>query len=339
MKTIVLEQPGRLTVTETDEPSAPGEGEVLVRVRRVGVCGTDIHAYRGEQPFFSYPRILGHELGVEIDAVGPGVTNVRPGDRCAVEPYINCRACVACRLGRTNCCETLACLGVHADGGMRDRIVLPADKVHRSDSLSLEALALIETLGIGKHAVDRGRVGDGEAVAVLGLGPIGLTVAQFATLSGGRVVGIDTSGDRTDAASRLLGIDTLRLDPGRPLLDQWREVVGDRPLKVFDATGSRASMQAAFTLPINAGTLVFVGLLVGELSFDDPEFHRRELSVLASRNSVGRDFEDIITHLEAGRIETASWITHRAEASEWPGVFDRWLEPGAGLLKGVVSFD
>ena len=339
MKTVILDAPGRLVVAETPEPPEPGENEVVVRVRRVGVCGTDIHAFRGEQPFFSYPRILGHELGVEVERVGPGVTRVQPGDRCAVEPYINCGRCPACLLGRTNCCETLKCLGVHADGGMRERIVLPANKVHRSETLSLEALALVETLGIGKHAVDRSGVTEGETVAVIGLGPIGLTVAQFALIAGARVVGVDVGAERAAAAENLLGIETLRIDPSRPLSDQWREGVGLPLLKVFDATGSRASMQSAFTLPTNGGTLTFVGLVTGELIFNDPEFHRRELSVLASRNSVGQDFEDIIAHLEAGRIDTASWITHRTDAARWPDVFEGWLEPGAGLLKGVIAFD
>ncbi|MEM1184213.1 MAG: zinc-binding alcohol dehydrogenase family protein [Planctomycetota bacterium] len=339
MRTLVLEEPGRLLVTDTPEPPAPGKSEVVVRVRRVGICGTDIHAYRGNQPFFTYPRILGHELGVEIASVGPGVTHVTQGDRCAVEPYINCGKCQACRLGRTNCCETLTCLGVHGDGGMRELITLPASKVHPSTDLSLDSLALVETLGIGKHAVDRANVQQGETVAVIGLGPIGLTAAQFATLAGARVVGIDLSESRRTTATTLLGIETLDLMPNAPIAEQWRAAIGDLPLKVFDATGSRASMQSAFSLPTNGGTLTFIGLVLGEIAFNDPEFHRKELTLLASRNSVGRDFREIIEHMETGRVDPSKWITHRAEASRWPEVFESWLEPSARLLKGVIGFD
>src|SRR4051812_45976817 len=174
MLSIVLDEPGRFRVTEAPKPPAPGAGEALVRVGRVGICGTDLHAYRGRQPFFSYPRILGHELGVEVLAVGAGVTGLEPGDRCAVEPYLDCGACLACRRGRTNCCAGLRVLGVHTDGGLRERITVPARKLHRSGRLSPEQLALVETLAVGCHAVGRAAPRADEACLVIGAGPIGL---------------------------------------------------------------------------------------------------------------------------------------------------------------------
>src|SRR5579872_2922217 len=149
MKAIRLEEPGRLQFVSSEPPPPPGTDEALVRVRRVGVCGTDIHAFGGSQPFFSYPRILGHELGVEVLAVGESVTNVKPGDRCSVEPYLNCGICFACRSGRPNCCSALKVLGVHTDGGMREQIAVPARKLHPSAKLSFDQLGLVETLGIG----------------------------------------------------------------------------------------------------------------------------------------------------------------------------------------------
>ena len=339
MNTIVLESPGRLRLTDTPAPPAPGAGEARVRVHRVGVCGTDIHAYHGEQPFFTYPRILGHELAVEVEAIGPGVDEVTIGDRCAVEPYLNCGHCQACRAGKTNCCPELICLGVHGDGGMRDRLLLPAHKLHASAELSLDQLALVETLGIGKHAVSRAGLGTGDRVAVVGLGPIGLTAVQFALLAGAEVVGVDLSPQRCDAAQRLFpGLITLTPDPGRTSAEQWLETHGEPPLTVLDATGHRGSMQHAFELVGPGGTVVFVGLVLGEISFDDPAFHRKELTLMGSRNSTARDFREIIEHLEAGRIDVEPWITHRADAAGFAEVFPGWLEPGAGLLKGVVSF-
>src|SRR4051794_5766850 len=159
MKTILLRQPGRFEMS--DAPAAdsrePGPCEALVRVRRVGICGTDLHAYRGRQPFFTYPRVLGHELGVEVIAVDANDAAITPGDKCCVEPYLNCGHCIACRRGRANCCVDLKVLGVHVDGGMRESFVVPANKLHKSTKLTLDQLALVETLGIGCHAVDRAK--------------------------------------------------------------------------------------------------------------------------------------------------------------------------------------
>ncbi|MFZ4682101.1 MAG: alcohol dehydrogenase catalytic domain-containing protein, partial [Terrimicrobiaceae bacterium] len=184
MKTLVLESPGRLVLTESPDLAAPPDGWALVRVRRIGVCGTDIHAYNGNQPFFSYPRILGHELGVEIVDVGENDEGLNPGDRCAVEPYLNCGRCIACRRGKENCCTSLQVLGVHVDGGQREFLHVPTAKLHGSRWLSLDQLALVETLGIGAHAVNRAAVEAGETVLVIGAGPIGMAVIQFAGAAG-----------------------------------------------------------------------------------------------------------------------------------------------------------
>lgn len=337
MKTLTLEKPGHWLASDTPEPAPPGAGEALIRVHRVGICGTDIHAHKGTHPLFTYPRIPGHELGVEVVRVGAGVTNVKPGDRCAVEPYMTCGTCPACKVGKTNCCTTLACLGVQTDGGMRERIIVPADKLHRSDILGYEALALVETLGIGRHAVERAGVKNGERVAVIGLGPIGLTVAVFARIAGADVVGIDISEARTKAAGSLLNIQTMTLDPKTPIEAQWAEALGEPPAAVFDATGNRDSMQKAFSLPVHGGRLVMVGLVIGDLAFDDPNFHRKELTLLASRNATGDDFREIIRLIEDGRVDTAAWITHTCDLGALPEELNNWLEPDAGLIKGMVS--
>jgi threonine dehydrogenase-like Zn-dependent dehydrogenase len=207
MKTIRLEEPGRFVLLSTDEPAAALQpDEALVRVRRIGVCGTDIHAFKGRQPFFSYPRVLGHELGVEVVEVGSSSKNVQPGDRCSVEPYLNCGHCIACRRGKTNCCVNLQVLGVHTDGGMREAIVVPSRKLHPSRQLTLDQLALIETLGIGCHAVDRAELEKGEFVLVIGAGPIGLTVIQFAIEAGAQVIVLDINPGRLTFCRELLGV-------------------------------------------------------------------------------------------------------------------------------------
>src|SRR6185312_2563440 len=171
MKAIQLKEPGHFEQIGIDEPKKPSPGEALVRVHRVGICGTDVSGYLGKMPFFSYPRIPGHELGVEVVEVGEGVANVKPGDRCSVEPYINDPNSYASRRGRPNCCEKLEVLGVHRDGGMRPHFLLPARKLHPSKTLAFDQLALVETLAIGCHAVNRGAPSPGESCLVIGAGP------------------------------------------------------------------------------------------------------------------------------------------------------------------------
>ena len=336
MQTLILQKPGELTVADTPAPGAPGPGEVRVRVHASGVCGTDLHAYAGNQPYFTYPRIPGHELGVEVLAVGTGVTNVRVGHRCAVEPYLSCGRCIACRRGRTNCCETLQVLGVHVDGGWRSEIVVPAAKLHRSDQLSYEQLALVETLGIGAHAVTRGAPERGESTLVVGAGPIGLAVAQFAVEAGAKVTVLDVSESRRAFAARWLGVKAL---DGRGLTpDALRSALdGELPTLVFDATGSPAAMRQAFLWPAQGGRIVFPSLVQGEIAFDDPNFHRRELTLHATRNSTAAEFRRIIALIESGRIDTGPWITHRAKLVEVPAVFASWTKPETGVVKAMIA--
>ena len=339
MNTLVLHQPGSLALVQSPEPAAPAPGEALVRVHRVGVCGTDIHAFHGKQPFFTYPRILGHELGVEVLAVGDGVTDVKPGDRCSVEPYLNCGTCIACRNGKGNCCANIQVIGVHVDGGMRERFVLPARKLHPSATLTYEQLALVETLGIGAHAVHRAAVKPGETVLVIGAGPIGLSAMQFAVEAGAETIVLDINEQRLAFCQSQLGVHHAIHGKNEDVLQRLLDLTGgDLPTAVFDATGNPASMNASFLYPAPGGRLVFIGLFPGDVTFNDPNFHRRELTLLASRNSHPDDFRRIITAIEEGRINTTPWITHHAHATEVPGLFESWTHPESGVLKAVISF-
>ncbi len=338
MKVITLNQPGQFSMGEAAPPDAPKPNEVLVRVHRVGICGTDIHAYRGKMPFITYPRILGHELGVEVITVGEGMTNIQVGDRCAVEPYLNCGTCIACRAGKTNCCTSLRVLGVHADGGMRDEIVLPAHKLHLANDLGFEQLALIETLGIGCHAVDRAQMQQDEWALVIGAGPIGLTVLQFAQLATKNIIVMDVNPTRLDFASEHFEIaHALRADH-EPLKRIEEITNGDLPTVVFDATGNAQSMMDAFRYVAHGGRLVFAGLINADITFSDPFFHRREMTLLATRNATAKDFRRIIGLVREGKIDTRPWVTHRAKAEEMIGCFDAWIRPETGVVKAVVEF-
>lgn len=340
MRTLILDGPGALRLADTAAPEGPGPGESLVRVRRVGVCGTDIHAFHGRQPFFSYPRILGHELAAEVMEAGAGESGVRAGDLCAVEPYLNCGTCIACRRGKPNCCVSLKVLGVHADGGMRDLIVVPSRKLHPSAVLGLEQLALVETLGIGCHAVGRAGVEPGEWALVVGAGPIGLSVMQFALEAGARVIALDVNAARLDFCRSALGIRHT-IDAGSQ--DALREIEGltggELPTVVFEATGNVKSMQASFAYAAAGGRLVFVGICQGDITFSDPHLHRRELSLLASRNSLPADFTRIMALMESRRIDVAPWVTHRAPLDAAAGLFDSWTRPETGVIKAMISLD
>lgn len=323
MLQVALERPSHFVARTADPPEAP-PGHALVRPHAVGVCGTDLHAFAGRQAFFTYPRIIGHELGVEVLSVPPGEHAVRVGDRCAVEPYIHCGVCHACRLGKTNCCESLQVLGVHTDGGMRGQFAVPCTHLYPSDSLSYEQLALVETLGIGQHAVERSGLRRGESALVVGAGPIGLAVARFAMTVGANVRVLDVNGGRRSFVAKW-GIETL----GQPD-NRLSEVV-------FDATGNANAMAASVELVAFGGRLVFVGIVLDKVSLDDVLFHRRELTLLASRNSAGA-FPNVLRKVESGEIDTSYWVTHRMGLRDVPERF-RELPTMPGLVKAIIEVD
>jgi alcohol dehydrogenase len=339
MKAIQLEKPQQFRAISLAEPPAPAAGEALVRVHRVGICGTDISGYLGKMPFFSYPRIPGHELGVEVLAVGAGVTNVKVGDRCAVEPYMNCGQCFSCRRGHSNCCENLKVLGVMMDGGMTERMLLPARKLHPANQLTPEQCALIETLAIGCHAVNRGNPQPGDNVLVVGAGPIGLSVIEFVKLSGARTIVLDLNEQRLAFCRERMGVsDVIPARGDGSELETLRKLTeGALAQVVIDATGSPQSMSAALAYCAFAGRLVYVGITQEEIAFAHaPVMHRRELTLLASRNALPPDFTRIIKLIEEGRIDTRPWITHHASFDEMIAMFPAWLKPETGVIKAVM---
>jgi 2-desacetyl-2-hydroxyethyl bacteriochlorophyllide A dehydrogenase len=325
MRQIVLLEPGRFQRRDVDEPVA-GPGQALVRVRRIGVCGTDLHAYAGRQPFFTYPRVLGHELAVTVESVPAGDTRVRAGDRCAVRPFLNDPESRASLRGRPNCCESLKVLGVHVDGGMGDLLAVETRFLHPVPDLEEDAAALIEPLSIGCHAVGRGRPTPEDRTLVIGAGPIGLATAQFAALAGAPLTIVDLSARRRASAEAIL--------PSATVLDA---VAPDARFDcVFDASGNAASMMKAFDAVASGGRLVFVGLTLEPITFNDVELHRRELTVMASRNATPADFERVIAAVRGGHVDPRLWITHRLSLDELPDAFDG-VRGDPGLIKAVVT--
>jgi alcohol dehydrogenase len=337
MKALSLDAPKQWKRIDVAAPAAPAPGDALVRVDTVGICGTDISGYLGKMPFFSYPRIPGHELGIEVLDVGAGVTDVKPGDRCAVEPYINCQQCYACRRGHTNCCEKHQTLGVHCDGGLRPQFIVPARKLHVSKTLAFEQLALVETLAIGCHAVNRSALQAHESCLIIGAGPIGLATLEFVKLTGAKTIVLDMNETRLEFCRRVMGVQHT-IKPSDKTEQELRDLTdGHLPDVVIDATGNSGSMSNAFSLITHAGRLVFVGITTDEVHFRHPLFHKPEGTLLCSRNALSADFTRIISLIEAGRIDTRPWITHRAAFDELIDVFPSYTRPETGVIKAVVE--
>jgi len=338
MKRLILNEPGDLQLIDVDFDQQVASDEALVKVHRVGVCGTDIHAFGGNQPFFSYPRVLGHELGLEVVKIGADVTNVTVGNKCSLEPYFNIQEGQAVRNGKPNCGEYISVFGVHADGGMQEFAKVPARYLHTSSKLSYDQLALVETLAIGYHAVQRAETKASDKVLVIGAGPIGLATMQFSKVAGAKTVVMDINQDRLDFCTSAMGVDgSINLTQEVP--EQAMRVLfdGDLPTIVFDATGNPKSMMSAFQWPSHGGKLVFIGLFQGDVNFHDPSFHKKELTLFASRNAMSRDFDEIIQLIEEGKVDINPWITHRAPMHDIPKVFESWTKPETKVIKAMID--
>lgn len=336
MKGIVCQEIGKFQYRE-DLPEPPLlEGEAIVNIKRVGICGTDLHAFRGNQPFFTYPRILGHELSGIIEKVGANEEGLKAGDTVCVIPYIHCGECMPCLRGKTNCCRSLKVMGVHIDGGMRERISVPTRHLMRAEGLTLDQAALVEPLAIGAHGVKRANVTPKDTVLVIGAGPIGLGIMVFAKALGATVIAMDMNADRLAFCKTWAKVDHA-IQVGDELSDLSALTDGEFPSIVLDATGNQPSMTNAFNMVAHGGTLVYVGLIQGDISFRDPEFHKRELTLMGSRNATRDDFHDVMQRISEGGIDVDPYITHRCRFDDLIQEFQGWLRPSAKVIKAMVE--
>ncbi len=335
MKVLTCVEPGRFAFSEEERPVLT-EGFTLLRVARMGICGTDLHAFEGTQPYFNYPRVLGHELSGEV-IESDGEFDI--GEIVGVIPYFHCGHCIACRSGKTNCCVSLKVFGVHIDGGMKEVISVPTSSLFRGRGLPPELLALCEPLAIGAHAVRRGGVQVDECVMVVGAGPIGLGVAEFALAAGARVWVLDVNDKRIDFCRNLLPKAKVIDGSKGGVVDVLREATnGEMASVVFDATGNLHAINDSFQFMAHAGRYVLVGLQKGNVSFSHPEFHKREGTLMSSRNATRADFDHVIASVLAGKVNPEKYITHRVSFGRLAGVFEQWLNPAAGVVKAMVEF-
>jgi 2-desacetyl-2-hydroxyethyl bacteriochlorophyllide A dehydrogenase len=335
MRALLCAQPGDLQLVSRPKPQAAPRS-ALVRLRRAGVCGTDLHIFEGTQPYFAYPRVIGHELSGEVEEVGAG-GRFRVGQQVSIIPYLACGVCVACRRGKTNCCQRLNVLGVHGDGGMADYITVPDDNLVDAGGVSLDAAAMAEFLAIGAHAVRRGSVEAGQRALIVGAGPIGIACALFAKARGAEVTSLDTREDRLRFSAEAILVDHV-VRAGADAREALAMLTGGDFFDcVFDCTGSVKAMNAGLAYVAHGGAYVLVSIVLGEISFADPEFHKRETTLLGSRNATRADFDQVFSMLRAGKIPVERLNTHRASLDEAPAAFPRWLEPSSGVVKALIE--
>ncbi|CAN7545595.1 zinc-binding alcohol dehydrogenase family protein [Mesorhizobium sp. LjNodule214] len=336
MKALVCRKPGELIFEDRPAPGRPGAGWALVSISHVGICGTDYHIFEGKHPYLAYPRIMGHELSGTVTAVGEGVA-IEVGERVVVNPYFSCGKCIACRHDKPNCCVSIEVLGVHRDGGMCEELLVPAGNLYPAAGLSLVDAAAVEFLAIGAHAVGRSKLAAGVRTLVIGAGPIGLGTALFARLAGQAVTIMDMSRERLDFAEGQLGFPVIDNASASPV-DMVRARTDDDGFDlVFDATGSKASIQAAFSHVAHGGAMILVSVIKDEISFSDPEFHKREMMLIGSRNATHADFQHVIASIRAGKIPIDQLVTHRTTLSDSSRDIANWAQQKSGLIKAVID--
>jgi len=331
---LVCSSPGHLQLEKRPAPQ-PDPGQALVRPRRVGVCGTDYHIFEGKHPFLDYPRVIGHELSVEVLEVPKG-SLPSAGEICVVNPYLSCGRCGACRAGKPNCCVGISVLGVHQDGGMTGLLMVPVGNLIPAEGLTLDEGATVEFLSIGAHAVRRAAVSSRDRVLVVGAGPIGLGAALFARLTGAETIIFDRDLERTAAAGALLGLDSIVAD-GDPSEAVSAYTGGDGFDVVFDATGNQQAMEKGFEFVAHGGRYVLISVIKDTITFTDPEFHKKEMTLCGSRNATSEDFEHVIAAIRRGDVPASRLITHRTSLADAVERVPLWATAKAGLIKALIE--
>ncbi|HVV55476.1 MAG TPA: zinc-binding alcohol dehydrogenase family protein [Mucilaginibacter sp.] len=336
MKTLVCTQPGNFEYQNVAEPVLR-QGNAIIKIKRIGICGTDLHAFEGTQPYFDYPRVLGHELAAEIAGISPG-SDFKIGEAVTIIPYFNCGECIACRSGKPNCCASLRVCGVHTDGGMTEYLSVPASSLVHSNGLSLDELALVEPLAIGAHGVSRADVKPGKFVLVIGAGPIGLGAMEFARIAGAKVIAMDVNDARLRFCGDKMKADHLVNAASGHVHEQLMEITGgDMPTVVIDATGNLHAINQGFRYMSHGGRYILIGLQKGDITFSHPEFHKREGTLMSSRNATRSDFQLVMNSLKNGLINPLDYITHRVNFEQVKEEFPNWLNPANRVIKAMVT--
>jgi len=323
MKAVVLEGPGQAQLISDAEPRPAGEDEILLQVRRIGLCGTDLNSYRGRNPLITFPRIPGHEIAATVAELNPKYPEWQPGMPVTLSPYMNCGQCAACRRHRPNACRFNQTLGVQREGALTEFIAVPAEKLFRAN-LSLKELCLVEPLTVGFHSNARGRVTADDTVAVFGCGGVGLGAVAGAAFRGASVIAVDLD-DAKLATARSAGAAFTINTTGEDLHEKLEELTGGHgPDVVIEAIGSRQTFRAAVDEAAFAGRVVYIGYAKEEVAYETRLFVQKELDILGSRNALPEDFSDVIRMLEAHRFPVDEAVTHIVPIEEAPRILEAW---------------
>jgi len=338
MKALGFSEFGKLEYLAMEKPELQ-KGEAIIRIKRVGISGTDLHTVEGTEPFFTYPRIRGHGFAgelVDFD-VAPGFTN---GDYVTIVPYFNCRRCIACLRGKPNCCANMNVSGVHVDGGMAEYLSVPVSSLVHGQGLSLDELALLEPLAIGAHSVRRAWVEEDEFVLVIGTCSIGLAAMEFVQIAGAKVIALDNDEQRLQYCREKLHVDfTINPSMWDVMYDLKQITKGDLPTVIIDATGRFEVIKNAFQYLAYSGRYVMIGQQNQNISFNHSQFHKREATLLSSRNATRMDFDLAISSIKCGKIRPEVYISHRVRFDELNEAFNKWLNPESGVIKVMVEFN
>lgn len=338
MKTLTCTTPGTFEYSETEKPVLE-KGQAIIKIKRIGICGTDLHAFEGTQPFFNYPRVLGHELSGELVEID-GRDDFKIGEAVTFIPYFNCGQCIACRMDKPNCCVKMQVCGVHVDGGMQEYLTVPSHTLLHGEGLSYDELALVEPLAIGAHGVRRADIKPGEFVLVIGAGPIGLGTMEFARIAGGNVIALDINDDRLAFCKEKLGVTHTINALAPDVTEQLGKITnGDMPTVVIDATGNQRAINNAINYMAHGARFVLIGLQKGDLIFNHPEFHKRESTLMSSRNANIEDFEHVIKSMKTELVKPTTYITHQVDFDEVKDNFESWLDPKNGVIKAMVKLE
>ncbi|RZL10706.1 MAG: zinc-binding alcohol dehydrogenase family protein [Pedobacter sp.] len=337
MKTLICNTPGKFTYEEQTKPILV-EGHTLLEIKQVGICGTDYHAFEGTQPFFNYPRILGHEIAAEVAETTQN-SGLTIGELVTISPYYYCGHCIACRVGKTNCCTQMKVCGVHIDGAMQEYFLVPDSAVIKGNGLSAEELVLVEPLAIGAHGVSRANITTGEFVLVIGAGPIGLATMNFARIAGAQVIAMDVNTQRLEFCAEKIGVQHIINPQDDNAMEKLSEITkGDMPTVVIDCSGNLKAINNAVQYMAHGARFVLIGLQKEALVISHPEFHKREGTLMSSRNAVPKDFEFVIDCIKKGLVEPKHYITHRIKFENVKNEFASLTKPENKVIKAIIAF-
>ncbi len=336
MKAIVLEGPGKAVVRDVEEPVATSDDDVLLAVRYVGLCGSDLNSYRGRNPLVSFPRILGHEVSAVVAETNPKHPEWPAGTKVTLSPYNHCGVCASCRRKRYNACKDNLTMGVMRDGAMCERVYVPASRLFHAN-LSLKELCLVEPLTVGFHSAARGSVVPGETVAVIGCGGVGLGAVAGAAYRGARVIAIDVDDRKLATAKKAGAVETIH--SGREDVHGKLAALTDGlgPDVVIEAIGLPDTYRMAVEEVAFTGRVIYIGYAKEPVSYETKFFVQKELDIRGSRNALPEDFREVIRMLEAGRFPVDDAVTHIVPMEQAPSILDEWSREPAKFSKIMVD--